>query len=505
MKDEEDKKENFEVGVLQAHKSQSDWKEGHDADMLMDAMIAEWCANDPCAAQKMLNKNQPNYSVEFLADNLPAVQFVGQFYLELIVHGGLIAKDPYNQRKLDTWLAAENPYGQTNGNVIREALLSSIIYGYSGLRNILGNLVYVAPNQFRIWRIPALANGKPIPGVKAPVLYEIREKKDKSLEEKEKQKNIYALEDGSAYTLKEVIKQNKYLKAVDGSYYQDDGQEGAMATSVFIPRYNFCHLRHSDEGSYGRSPLTTDRLRTTLLIDYLRNVIDEVNNDGNDYLMYLKQRGVVGSSLASSMSKEAIDKTITAAQDPKTVKSVRERQLAAATTLAKKLKRTAKTRIGIVSRDWVDEINKLEGTVHLDQYQALFDDAKGVVADIYGIPAMLAGSSGGGWSTGMSALIPFTLERTIKPFQQRYAQQLSAFINRASGVNGEITFKEIDWGDEQTREEIEKIRSEIELNRAKARNLAVSDEKTAKETRLMTKKSVNGDNNNSANTKPAQK
>ena len=144
----------------------------------------------------------------------------------------------------------------------------------------------------------------------------------------------------------------------------------------------------------------------------------------------------------------------------KKTKTVKEKQLSAARDLAKKLKRTAKTRIGIVSKDWVDEITKLEGTVRLNEYIGILNDAKGVVADIYGIPALLAGSSGGGWSTGMSALIPFTLERTIKPFQQRYADQLNKIVKNCSGVNGDIKFQEIDWEDEKQRAEIDKLIAE---------------------------------------------
>lgn len=494
-------KEIFDVSIAQAHKSQGDWKEGHDADMLMDAMIAEWCMNDPCAAQKLLNKNKMNYSVEFLADNLPAVQFVSQFYLELIIHGGLIAKDSFNQKKLDEWLAQRNPYGQTNGNVIREALLASIIYGYSGLRNIMGNLVFVGPNYFKIWRIPAYGEDKngrkrPIPGIKMPCLYEIKTKKS-GIEEKENKKNQYAFDDDKdVHTLKDVIKEQGYKEAVDGSYFIDDGKDGAETTSVFVPTKNFCHLRHSDEGSYGRSPLTTDRLRTTLIVDYLRNVIDEVNNDGNDYLMYLKQRGVAGSSLTNMMSIDAENKTITAATDAKQVKTARERQLAAARSLAKKLKRTEKTRIGIVSKDWVDNIEKMEGTVHLNEYLSVLNNAKATIADIYGIPAMLAGTDGGGWSTGMSALIPFTLERTIKPFQQRYAQQLGPFIAKIAGIKGDIVFQEIDWGDEKTAAEIAKIKAETEKLLAEANSKKVSDLKTKKETKLLGTKNAPAENNN---------
>lgn len=487
-----------------AHESQAGWIESHDSDMMTDQLMYEMFACNPdCESIQKLVKNQPTYTVEFLADNLPAVQFVCQFYLEMIIHGGIIAKDEYNQGKLDKWLDQYNPLGQTNGNVIRQAILSSILYGYSGLRKVFNDIIYIAPNHFKIWELPYTAgeDDEPVPGIRRPLLYEIKNRRDLTVEGKEKENNVFTL-NGKKYTLAEVVKEQLLTEGVDGSYYAKS-DDPAQTDDVFVTPDNFCHLRHSDEGKYGRSPLVTDRLRTTLIIDYIKNVIDEVNNDGNDYIMYLKQRGVVGSSLTSTISNNRTETMIKSSADIKKTKSVKEKQLGAARDLAKKLKRTAKTRIGIVSKDWVDEITKLEGTVRLNEYLSILNDAKGVVADIYGIPALLAGSSGGGWSTGMSALIPFTLERTIKPFQQRYSDQLTRIIQDCSGVNGNIKFKEIDWEDERTRAEIDKIVAETNKLIAEANNTKATEAKTAKETRLMTKATQN--RTNDPNTKPNNK
>lgn len=488
--------------LLEKNANRNSWKEGSPADDLMEMIILDSCGEGTCF--KDLNKNKVLYSVEYLAENLPAVAFVSEFYLELIIHGGILAKDESNQKKLDDWLQRKNVLGQTNGNVIREGLLDSIIYGYAGLRDVLGDLVYVSPNHFRIWKLPATAqNGRPIPGVKAPVLYEVLTKPSEKVD-KENKEHVFAVDDKKPYSLAEVVKEQTLKKAVDGSYFIDDGLDGASVSSVYIPLENFCHLRHSDDGDYGKSPLTTDRLRTTLIIDYLKNVIDEVNNDGNDYMMYLKQRQIAGASLSSSFSTDEVDVRVNSSADAKQTKTAREKQMAAARQLAQKLKRTAKTRIGIIDESWVDKIERLDGTVKLKEYIKILDDAKGVVADIYGIPAMLAGSSGGGWSTGMSALIPFTLERTIKPFQQRYAEQLSDIIRRCAGIKGDVHFQEINWEDEKTRAEIDKIIAEKEKLLAEANKAAADKAKTTKETKLLDADGVNGRNNQIQPTQPAK-
>lgn len=467
-----------------------------DADILMEMIMADACGGDQCSKSfKILGSDQIAYGVQYLADNLPAVQFVSQFYLELIIHGGLVAKDEYNQKKLDSWLKEKNYTGETNGNVIREALHHSIIYGYSGLRKVGNTVSFVPANHFKIWKMPATMKDKngidrPIPGIKSPMVYEVKLKTDISIEDKENHRPTEVLPDNESYTLKSLIQDQDWVEGVDGSFFANDEKDGAATDDVFVFKDNFCHLRHSDEGDYGRSPLTKDRLRTTLIVDYIRNVIDEVGNDGTDYMMYLKSRGVAGSSLTSMLTASSSDATIKASIDGKQVKAANEKQLEVAKTLAKKLKRTAKTRFAIISQDWVEKIEKLEGTVHLPEYLSILNNAKATIADIYGIPAMLAGTDGGGWSTGMSALIPFTLERTIKPFQQRYAEQLSDIIDACAGIKGGVKFQEIDWSDERERAEIDKLKAETEKALAEANSKKVADAKTKKETTLLGKQPV---------------
>lgn len=485
--------------IGEAHREQINHPE---ADIMMEMLMADACGGDQCSKSfKILGKDNNVYGVKYLADNLPAVQFVSQFYLELIAHGGLLAKDASNQAKLDKWLATKNYTGQTNGNVIREALHHSIIYGYAGLRKIGNTVSFVPADHFKIWKMPAVMNGRPIPGIKAAVVYEVKLKGDgEVIEDKEKDGPKEHIPDEKKYTLKQLIKDQEWVEGVDGSFFADDDHDGAMTDDVFVPAENFCHLRHSDEGTYGRSPLTKDRLRTTLIVDYIRNVIDEVGNDGTDYMMYLKQRGAAGASLTSMLSTSTADATIKASVDGKQVKTANQKQMEIARQLARKLKRTAKTRFAIISQDWVEKIEKLEGTVHLNEYLSILTNAKATIADIYGIPAMLAGTDGGGWSTGMSALIPFTLERTIKPFQHRYAEQLSDLINSCADIKGGVTFKELDWSDERERAEIDKIKAETEKALAEANSKKVTDEKTKKETRLLNSDGVNGAKNQLAPT-----
>lgn len=470
----------FTAGTLLAAHSA---REHHtpEADMLMDMILmdslSERCCVAPqgwCPDKDSLDQNKMPYSVQYLADNLPAVQFVSQFYLEMIIHGGIKAKDESNQKKLDDWMLKENPMGESNGNVLREALHQSIIYGYCGLRIIDKDITLVPANHFKIWRLPATmpdpktGKERPIPGIQAPILYEVNMAHDLGLEIKEETKEVFEL-DEQEYTLAEVVSENLWNEGVDGSYFIEDEDDGATAETIFVPDYNFCHLRHSDDGEYGISPLSKDRLRTTMIVDYIKNVTDEISNDGNDYMMYLKARGTAGASLTSMISQGSADLSVKAAQDPKLTKTASDMQMEMARKLAMKLKRTAKTRFGIVSLDWVDRIEKLEGTVQLNNYLSIINDAKGTVADIYGIPAMLAGSSGGGWSTGMSALIDFTLNRTIKPFQQRYAEQLNKMLEKCAGIKGPVHFLEIEWTDKQFEAELAKLEAETLKLRAEAK------------------------------------
>ena len=148
------------------------------------------------------------------------------------------------------------------------------------------------------------------------------------------------------------------------------------------------------------------------------------------------------------------------------------------------MKKSQKTRMSIVRKDQIEEIKKLEGTVRLPDYLGIYNDAKDVVADIYGIHSLLVGGKSSGWNTGMSSMLEFTMDKTIRPFQQRYSHQLSDYICRASGVKGEVKFREYELLDKKAQADIEKTRAEAEKQIADAAKLA-------KETKLMTKKSVN--------------
>ena len=211
--------------IIEKNANRNGWQEGSPADDLLEMIILDSCGGDYC---KKLEKNKMLYSVEYLAENLPAVAFVSEFYLELIIHGGILAKDDYNQKKLDEWLERRNVLGQTNGNVIREALLNSIIYGYSGLRNVMGNLTYVSPNNFRIWKLPATAgnNGRPIPGIKAPLFYEVLVKPDEKVDKQNKE-HVFAVDD-EKYTLTEVIKEKELKK--------DQKAVTQIRTELIMPR-----------------------------------------------------------------------------------------------------------------------------------------------------------------------------------------------------------------------------------------------------------------------------
>jgi len=433
----------------------------HDsfADMLVESLFAESCGGENyCNSANNLKKGKLPYSIEYLVNHLPAVTYVTQFYLELIVYGGFLAGSNNAQAQLDKWINSRNILGQTNGNVLRQAILSSITYGYSGLRKVGSGLLYVPPSQFKIWKLPAFIDGKAVPGVWKPYFYEV------DLDAKHKVERDKA-EEGSDNRSKFISDQSLH-EGVDGSFYS--GYDPSKVTDFYVPAENFCHLRHSDEGDYGVSPLSTNRLMTTVIVDYLRNVDDEINNDGVDYMMYLAARSNVGGSLAGMLSDSAANITINAAMDSQAKTTAENKQMDAARVLAHKMKRGDKTRMNLINKSVVESVEKMPGTVDLSQYQAIMNNAKATIADIYGIAAMLAGSSGGGWSTGMDALIKFTLEHTIVPFQQRYAEQLTPIIKSCAGIATDIHFKLVDWSDQQVQAEIEKLKSEVEKNLAAA-------------------------------------
>ena len=494
--------ENFD-SIYAAHSSQGDYVNDHVADDMMEQLIASICGDMTCVPASEKQQKLAVYSIEYLVNNLPAVNFVVSFYTQLIIGAGMEAKDKYNQDKLDEWLQKKNAMGQTNQDIIADSVKNSLMYGYSGIRLSMGNFYPVLPHQFRIWKLPMTVDGEDgksyvVPGLKSLAFYEINLKNDFKVE-KDESERVFIL-DGKQYTLEQVIKQKMLKEAIDGSYVlaeDNDPETFARANDVYVEAENFCHLRNSDDGDYGRSPLSYDKLRTHLLVDLLKNFRDEILNDGSDYIMYLRAGLAAGQSLTALLSEQTTNQSIKGSFDKKMVKTASDKQMEAAKALAQKMKKSQKTRMSIVRKDQIEEIKKLEGTVRLPDYIGIYNDAKDVVADIYGIHSLLVGGKSSGWNTGMSSMLEFTMDKTIRPFQQRYSHQLSDYICRAAGIKGGVKFREYELLDKKAQADIDKVKADTE---AQIQTAA----KTAKETKLLKSEGVNGRNNtNTENTATA--
>lgn len=437
--------------------------QNEDVDILMDNLIATECYKNGCAVDAS-RKVKGKYSIEYLVNNLPSITTVANMYTQLIVGGGLVADSKEGDAKLQSWLKQKPVTGMTHQEIITDAIEHSVIYGYTGLRNLTHGLgiVPVHPQYFKIWKLPLLINGKPVPGVKDEFLYEVwNEKKD--LADKDSQIEI----DGKKYSLAEVVKMQEWKKGPDGSFYIDDEKEGASTTTVYIPKTNFCHLRHNLIGDYGESILARDRLRLEMMADLIINMTDEINNDGNDYIMWLKEQNIVGSSLSQMLSSKAADAAVSGGMDAKAKKTAVEKKMDSARKLALQMKRSNKTRVAVIRKDVVDEFTRVDGTARLIDYYPFLGDATTIIANAFGLHPILAGSTSSGWNTSMSSVIQFTMERVIVPYQRMYASQLEEHIQRATGIRSKIHFKEYDLSDRKTIAEIEESISRTKLNLAK--------------------------------------
>lgn len=444
------------------------WNENDDSNsLLLDNLIAEQCYNNRQCVTDLL-KNESKYSIEYLVNNLPSITTVANMYTQLIVGGGLIADSAEANKKLQKWLKQKPLTGMTHQEIISDAIEQSVIYGYTGLRDLTkGNgIIPVHPQYFKIWKLPLLIEGRPVPGVKDEFLYEVW-KTPKALTDKDSKIEV----NGKRYTLSEVVNMEAWKMGPDGSFFVDDEKDGAQTNTVYVPKNNFCHLRHNLNGDYGESILSRDRLRLGMMVDLIINMTDEINNDGNDYIMWLKEQNIVGNSLSSMLTNSAASAAVAGGMDKKAVKSAVEKRMASAETLAKKMKRSAKTRVAVVRKDVVDQFERVDGTARLVDYYPFLNDATTIIANAFGLHPILAGSTSSGWNTSMSSVIQFTLERVIVPFQRMYSSQLEEYIQKATGIKSDIHFKEYDLSDKKTVAEIEESISRTRKNLAQEQEI----------------------------------
>lgn len=462
--------------------------QNEDVDILMDNLIATKCYQNSCGVDE-LRKTKGKYSIEYLVNNLPSITTVANMYTQLIVGGGLVADSKDGNAKLQNWLKERPLTGMTHQEIITDAIEHSVIYGYTGLRDLTHGLgiIPVHPQYFKIWKLPLLIGGKPVPGVKDEFLYEVWKDK-KELADKESQIKI----NGQKYSLGEVVKMQEWKQGPDGSFYIDDEKQGASATTVYIPKKNFCHLRHNLIGDYGESILARDRLRLEMMADLIINMTDEINNDGNDYIMWLKEQNIVGSSLSQMLSPNTANTAVSGGMDAKSKKTAVDKKMNSALQLARQMKRSNKTRVAVIRKDIVDDFSRIDGTVRLIDYYPFLGDATTIIANAFGLHPILAGSTSSGWNTSMSSVIQFTMERVIVPYQRMYASQLESYIQRATGIKSAIHFKEYDLSDKKTMAEIEESISRTRLNLAKEQEV-LNNIKLSKKEPTNANKS-NGDN-----------
>lgn len=462
--------------------------QNEDVNILMDNLIATKCYQNSCGVDE-LRKSKGKYSIEYLVNNLPSITTVANMYTQLIVGGGLIADSKDGNAKLQNWLKERPLTGMTHQEIITDAIEHSVIYGYTGLRDLTHGLgvIPVHPQYFKIWKLPLLIGGKPVPGVKDEFLYEVWKDK-KELADKESQIEI----NGKKYSLGEVVKMQEWKQGPDGSFYIDDEKQGASTTTVYIPKKNFCHLRHNLIGDYGESILARDRLRLEMMADLIINMTDEINNDGNDYIMWLKEQNIVGSSLSQMLSPNTANTAVSGGMDAKSKKTAVDKKMNSALQLARQMKRSNKTRVAVIRKDIVDDFSRIDGTVRLIDYYPFLGDATTIIANAFGLHPILAGSTSSGWNTSMSSVIQFTMERVIVPYQRMYASQLESYIQRATGIKSAIHFKEYDLSDKKTMAEIEESISRTRLNLAKEQEVLNSIKISKKESTNANKS--NGDN-----------
>lgn len=462
--------------------------QNEDVDVLMDNLIATKCYQNSCGVDE-LRKTKGKYSIEYLVNNLPSITTVANMYTQLIVGGGLVADSKDGNAKLQNWLKERPLTGMTHQEIITDAIEHSVIYGYTGLRDLTHGLgiIPVHPQYFKIWKLPLLIGGKPVPGVKDEFLYEVWKDK-KELADKESQIEI----NGQKYSLGEVVKMQEWKQGPDGSFYIDDEKQGASASTVYIPKKNFCHLRHNLIGDYGESILARDRLRLEMMADLIINMTDEINNDGNDYIMWLKEQNIVGSSLSQMLSPNTANTAVSGGMDAKSKKTAVDKKMNSALQLARQMKRSNKTRVAVIRKDIVDDFSRIDGTVRLIDYYPFLGDATTIIANAFGLHPILAGSTSSGWNTSMSSVIQFTMERVIVPYQRMYASQLESYIQKATGIKSAIHFKEYDLSDKKTMAEIEESISRTRLNLAKEQEVLNNIKLSKKESTNANKS--NGDN-----------
>lgn len=352
--------------------------------------------------------------IDWLVENLPAIDYVLSRMLNYIFANGLTTGDGDNDY-LDNWLYNEmNKAGSTNYAVLRDCIKNASVYGECGLRMYDGNLYTVKKGYYGL-----LTNLED--GIEEVVAYFVRK-------DGKKVKETIDTKDWDFEDLDSIER-----------WFDDNGY-------ILMDESEFSNIRNDTSYLHGISPLLKDKQRLNLVLAVYERLNYDIRYDGPGRIILHTKDGYVSDELNEVSTTEVLNNA------PKMRENRYEEAKAEAHRIAQDLKDSTSDAVAVLSGGFDKDITHLPRVTKATEFLEWLDVDTVIVAQILGMSPTLLEVGNLHGNVSVEKIIDTAMLNTIIPMRESYAIQFSDLIAKRVGVS-KVFFDKYDMAQIQDENE----------------------------------------------------
>lgn len=337
--------------------------------------------------------------IDFYMRVLPGAEYIVSQEVNYIFSNGLTTGLVAGDAVLDDFLyGTMNHKGQTNYEVLRDAIGTAASYGKCGLRWYDGSLYVVD----RPYYAPLYIKED---GIKKVVGYAVTEDMEKVSE-----LNI---------DLTKINFETEDITDAIETYF-------SSKKLILLDKNDFVEIRTDAEGN---SPLLKDELRLELLVTVYERLIHDLNYDGPGRILLWAKDGYVGDE-DNDISTSSVMNQSQSAQVGREKKAQLELK-----KITKDIKNSGSDSAILLSNVFSKDIVKLPRVTKSTEFFDWIKKEGVILAQVFGMSPSLLELGDVSGNVSMEKIIDNSMLNSIVPLREKYAIQFSSFLANKLGVS----------------------------------------------------------------------
>lgn len=340
--------------------------------------------------------------VEYYLDVLPGIEYVKTQLVNYVFSNGLTTGKKAEDDRLNGFLYRNNREGDTNYDVLKNAVGTAAVWGECGIRRYRDDIYFVRPGTYG-----ALVDRKD--GIMQVVAY-FTTKDGKPLN-----KDTVSLTD-----LLDYGDDDRMIPIIRDRFEQ----EGI----ILLDKSEFVNIRNNTTELHGDCPLLKDKLRLDLLVSSYEQLIDDLKYDGPGRIVLHPKDGFYGAENNEVSTGEILRQTSAAIEER--AKATRHE----AEQVAEQLKRSGSHAAIVLSGKFDKQIDKLPRVTKSTEFFNWIEQEGEILAQVIGMEPALIGLGDVSGNVSMEKIIDNSMENTIVPLRESYATQFNPLISSMLGL-----------------------------------------------------------------------